>query len=201
MSFEKDNEERRKREEQKKNLIKWYGAKIQDKVFHVGNPDLLSPYSGNPIYEPVEEPVEELAIEESDGFDYQDGETSEQYSLGIYIEGTEETATDNNTSSEDSNASLSDEEAALANEIYARLMAEAAADEAAKQAEIDRLLQEQEPNPEDYNADTGSYSGAYGKKPLSQSDSDMLASILNQNSSYTKSIEDLIAENQDPNNN
>jgi hypothetical protein len=47
-----------------------------------------------------------------------------------------------------------------AEEICGRLQAEAAADEAAKQAQIDAALQEVQA--QDYNETTGSYSGAYG---------------------------------------
>ena len=93
---------------------------------------------------------------------------------------------------------LTDEQKALiesANEIFARLEAEKAADEAAKQAEIDAAMAAANgtPIPEavtdsDYNASTGSYSGAYGKGPVDDSTKDMAASILSERSSYIDDI-------------
>lgn len=50
-----------------------------------------------------------------------------------------------------------------AQKVLKRLEAEAAADEAAKQAEIAKAMEEARLREEEYNATTGSYSGAYGK--------------------------------------
>ena len=65
-----------------------------------------------------------------------------------------------------------------ANDIFARLEAEKAADEAVKQAEIDAALAAQ--NDANYNASTGSYSGTYGTGPIDDSTRDLAASILQE---------------------
>lgn len=184
MSFEEENEKKRNRDERKKNVVKRYRVNCSDEVFYVGSLDLLDPYSGEHVYTPSKKQLEDLetkelmASEQSD--DFQDNSFQD------------ETATIPTT---DAPSAAADEEMLLANEIYQRLMAEAAADESAKQAEIEALLREQEASSEDYNEATGSYSGLYGKKPMTQSEEDALASIMGANSSFNKSIEDLIAEN------
>lgn len=63
-----------------------------------------------------------------------------------------------------------------ANEIFARLEAEKAADEAIKQAEIEAAFAAQ--NEANYNAATNSYSGAYGTGPISEDTAAQAASIL-----------------------
>ncbi|MCR5677277.1 MAG: hypothetical protein K6G13_04520 [Agathobacter sp.] len=63
-----------------------------------------------------------------------------------------------------------------ANEIFARLEAEKAADEAVKQAEIEAAFAAQ--NEANYNAATNSYSGAYGTGPISEDTAAQAASIL-----------------------
>lgn len=181
MPFEKENEERRKKEQIHANLLKWYGVKCLDEVFYVGSPSLNDPYSGTPIYVPPKAVLENIeAVEPETTDNIADMSSAEP-------------------STSDVTSDVSDAELELANEIYQRLMAEAAADEMAKQTQIENLLREQElkeGSAQDYNAATGSYSGLYGKKPMNESEADALANIMNQNSSYTKSIEDLIRENQ-----
>lgn len=58
--------------------------------------------------------------------------------------------------------------------------------------ETDEML---EINDSDYNASTGSYSGLYGKKAMNQEETDAFADIMGSNSSYKKSIDDIIKEN------
>lgn len=180
MSFETDNEERRIQEQRKKNIVKRYCVSTADKVFYVGSPDVLDPYSGKPIYESVPQDVGDLIEDDSE----------------IAMQSDELNATSD--SSDDGSvfdtSSMSAEDLQTANEIYQRLMNEAAADELAKQAEIEAIKMQQEASEADYNAETGSYSGLYGKKPMSQSESDALASIMDSNNSYTKSFDDLLAE-------
>ena len=180
MSFESENEEKRSRDERKKNIIKRSRVNCTDEVFYIGSPDRLDPYSGEPIYVPSQKQLEDIEAKEKEARDQ--------------IAGISDVPVESESQS-DSQA-MSDDELQLANEIYQRLMAEAAADEAAKQAEIQALIQDMEVSEDDYNASTGSYSGAYGKKPMSQSESDAVANIMNANSSYSPSIEDIIAANQ-----
>lgn len=190
MSFEKEIEKKRIEEERRKNIIKWYAANCSDEVCYVGSLDLQDPYSGAHIYVPSKQHLEEIEAKES--------AAREQMSQ---IKDAEEQGSQLVIESESSSSGMSEEELRIANEIYQRLMDEAAADERAKQAEIEALMQqveasETEPSSADYNAETGSYSGLYGKKPMSQDEEDALAAIMGQNSSYTKSIEDIIKENQ-----
>jgi len=88
-----------------------------------------------------------------------------------------------------------------ANEIFARLEAEKAADEAVKAAEIAAALAEQEEmaarlvaDESDYNATTGSYSGAYGKGEISDDTMTQAASILGEKSN---AVNDLISQLQE----
>lgn len=208
-SFELENEEIRNRDSRRHNVIKRYGVNNEDEVFYVGSLDLLDPNSGKPIYVPSKQQLEDMefrekeAAELSEDFPVSDNLGFEtEYEMDFSIDEGSKDSTSSDAEVFDS-SSMSAEDLDLANEIYARLMAEAAADEAAKQAEIEAIRRETEAaesEPEvsdaDFNAATGSYSGLYGKKPMSQSESDALESILNTNSSYTKSIEELIAENQ-----
>lgn len=197
MSFEKDNEERRKKEELKKNMLKWYGVKCSDEPYYIGSLDLVDPYSGEHIYVPSEQYLNYIDAKER-----KEQEDALNQST-MYSESEDNTSNSDDNSANDlalGSSDMSEEELKIANEIYERLMKEAAADEMARQAEIDaarRACEEAEAADEGaYNASTGSYSGLYGKKPMSDSEADALASIMNQNSSYTKSIEDLIKENQ-----
>ena len=81
-----------------------------------------------------------------------------------------------------------DETMRLALEISARLEAEAAADEAIKQAEIDRILAETEAA-EAFNATTGTFSGRYGKNvTLDEEGMNQVESILNQKQSEIQRI-------------
>ncbi len=96
---------------------------------------------------------------------------------------------------------LSEEQKALiaqANEVFARLEAEKAADEAVKQAEIDAAFAAQGAaeavavTDADYNAATGSYSGAYGKGPVDDSTRDIAASILGErNDAFSEMLQGL----------
>lgn len=180
-SFEEENI--KKMTKDKTNVLKWYGVNMKEEVFHVGSPDLSDPYSGAPIYVPPKDQLEEtMAMVQ---------QVVETQAEAPY----EEPVATNEGEVFDSN-SMSEEELNLANEIYQRLMNEAAADEMARQAEIEAIKRQQEATSADYNAETGSYSGLYGKKPMNDSEAEALASIMNTNSSYSKSIEDIIKENQ-----
>lgn len=80
---------------------------------------------------------------------------------------------------------------AQANEIFERLQREAEEDEAAKAAEwTARLAEEDESN---YNATTGSYSGAYGKGNVSDETKALAANILGEKAD---SLADIINQNQ-----
>ena len=83
-----------------------------------------------------------------------------------------------------------DESMRLALEISARLEAEAAADEAIKQGEIDRVLAETEAaEAEAFNATTGTFSGRYGKiVTLDEEGMNQVKSILNQKQSEIQKI-------------
>jgi hypothetical protein len=83
---------------------------------------------------------------------------------------------------------------AQANEIFERLQKEAEEDEKAKEAEwIAKLSQEQGVSDSDYNATTGSYSGAYGKGNVSDETKDLAASILGEKAD---GLAALISQNQ-----
>lgn len=204
-SFEEENEEKRNRDHRRNNVIKTFSVKNNDDVFYVGSLDLIDPYSGKNVYVPSEEQLKDIEERERNNSDAAIEEQA--YDTEIQANDIDEQAIDNEAidSSNDSTSDASQSDLDLANEIFARLMAEAAADEAAKAAEIEAIKREQEANEAvnreqeateaDYNAETGSYSGLYGKKPMSESESDILASILNTNSSYTKSFDDLLKEN------
>ena len=91
---------------------------------------------------------------------------------------------------------LTDEQKALieqANEVFARLEAEKAADEAVKQAEIDAALaaQAEAEKAEHYNATTGAYSGAYGTGEISDETRDLASSIMGEKRA---AMDDLISQ-------
>lgn len=69
---------------------------------------------------------------------------------------------------------------ARANDIFARLEAEKAADEAVKAAEIAAALAAQDDA--NYNAATNSYSGSYGTGPVDEDTASQAASILAEKS-------------------
>ncbi len=78
--------------------------------------------------------------------------------------------------------SQADEDLRRAQEIFERLEAEAAADEA-KKIEEQRAAYEAvqaSMTDENYNATTGSYSGSYGKGHIDESTKDMAAAILSE---------------------
>ena len=83
-----------------------------------------------------------------------------------------------------------DETMRLAREVSTRLEAEAASDEAIKQAEIDRILAETEvAEAEAFNATTGTFSGRYGKiVTLDEEGMNQVESILNQKQSDIQKI-------------
>ncbi len=86
---------------------------------------------------------------------------------------------------------LNDDDAALAAEIIARLQAEADADAAAKQAEIDAARQFAENKEDDtFNATTNSFSGQYGTGPVDDDTMDAVSAILKQND--RSGVEDLL---------
>lgn len=92
-----------------------------------------------------------------------------------------------------------EEELRLAQEIFERLEREKAADEAEKQAEIAAAMAEASGEVEitdsDYNATTGSYSGAYGKGPVDDSTLDQAAAILKERENAMQSLFDGITIN------
>ena len=77
-----------------------------------------------------------------------------------------------------------DEDLRRAQEIFERLEAEAAEDEARKIAEQRAAYEAVQASmtDENYNATTGSYSGAYGKGHIDESTKDMAAAILSEKS-------------------
>lgn len=95
--------------------------------------------------------------------------------------------------------SAADEELRLAQEIFERLEREKAADEAEKQAEIAAAMAEAngevEVTDSDYNATTGSYSGAYGKGPVDDSTLDQAAAILKERENAMQSLFDGVSIN------
>lgn len=195
--FEAENEEKRNRDGRKKNLIKSYNANCSDEVFYVGSLDLNDPYSGSPIYVPSKQYLADIEAKEREAREQMD-QIKEAENNGVTVDVIADDTSSANSGSATGSSGMSEEELRIANEIYQRLLDEAAADELAKQAEIDAIRQaqeEKEATDSAYNASTGSYSGLYGKTPMSQDEADALASIMNNNSSYTKSIEDLFMEN------
>jgi len=203
MSFEAENEEKRNRDK-RGNIVKWYGAKCSEEVFYVGDSDLIDPYSGNPIYLPNEnqsETVDSESVEEAGSAEDIIGTGNDEDKIITENDPlcVEDYETDGSTDDIDASLdpSIPYEDLLLANEIYERLMAEAASDEAKKRAQIEALIKENEETEENkdaYNAETGSYSGLYGKKPMSQSESDELKRIMSQNTSFN--IDDIISQNQ-----
>jgi len=175
-NFDAQCEEKRRKERIRQNIIRRFDANYINEAFHIGTPSIQDPYSGNSIYL---SPEVEAQIDAS-------------VDAHVDIE-TFGDAKESNIADE---SEIKSEEERIAEEIYQRLLAEAAADNQARRNEIEALLLEQEATSKDYNAETGSYSGLYGKKPMSDSDAEALTKIMNANSSYTKSIADLIAENQ-----
>lgn len=87
---------------------------------------------------------------------------------------------------------LTDEQAAAAAEIIARLNAEAAEDEAAKQMEIEAARASADAN---YNATTGSMSGAYGSEGIKEEFEDQIGSILGEKDDYLKKMIQEAGEN------
>ena len=77
-----------------------------------------------------------------------------------------------------------DEDLRRAQEIFERLEAEAAEDEARKIAEQRAAYEAVQASmtEENYNATTGSYSGTYGKGHIDESTKDMAAAILSEKS-------------------
>lgn len=96
----------------------------------------------------------------------------------------EEDTTDAGPSVEVEDASLTadDDALAAANEIFERLERERLADEAAKQAEIDaaKAAADDQFSDSDYNAATGSYSGAYGRGQMNDLEASQVSQILGE---------------------
>lgn len=86
-------------------------------------------------------------------------------------------------------ANLTEEQAMAANDIIARLEREAAEDEAKKQAEIAAAMAQNEAGfDSDFNATTGSYSGAYGAGGVMDEYADQIGSILGEKDDYLKKM-------------
>lgn len=80
----------------------------------------------------------------------------------------------------------------LALEVAARLEAEAAEDEAIKQAEIAKVMAQAEEDEKHYNPTTGTYSGRYGKNvTLDEKGLNKVEKILSQKENE---IQDLLTE-------
>ncbi|MBR1390804.1 MAG: hypothetical protein IJ567_05055 [Lachnospiraceae bacterium] len=88
------------------------------------------------------------------------------------------------------------EELQKAQEVMDRLNAEAAADEAAKQKEIEAAMQAAADS--DYNAATKSYSGAYGKKAVTDEvTKEQINQILGEKTkAFTEHLEQTIEKHQ-----
>ena len=204
--FEDENEEKRNRDGRNNNVIKWQGAKFSEDKFYIGSPDINDPYSGSPIYVPSKEQLLDIeAREKAAREQITEFKETGHMSTGSEMQNKDSQVESQNTDSQVSDSSnvfdtsgMSEEDLKTANEIYMRLMNEAAADEAARQAEIEAIKAQQEvsenASDKDYNAATGSYSGLYGKKPMSQDEADVYANIMNDNNSYKLSIDDLLKE-------
>lgn len=199
--FEAENEEKRNRDGRNSNVIKWQGANFSDEKFYVGSLDLNDPHSGAPIYTPSKQQLEDIETRERAAR----GQMEEFKQTGQM---TPEPAPATQTNSSDTASSdsvfdssgMSEEDLKTANEIYMRLMNEAAADEAARRAEIEAIkkqAEESEESEKHFNAATGSYSGLYGKKPMSDDEADVFANIMNSNNSYKVTVEDIIKEETD----
>lgn len=87
------------------------------------------------------------------------------------------------------------EEMDLANEIFARLEAEAAADEAKKRAEIE-LAKIGQLGEDTYNAATKSFSGTYGQKQVEDEvTNEQISQILEeQDNRFEQQLQEVIAE-------
>lgn len=184
MSFEKENEARRVRELISENVIKQNGVNNISEVFYVGSPDLLDAYCGKPIYiSPVSNGLDETSdlFDENEFFGDEEGFDSCSSSLA----GDDEAIVNN--------GSMSEEDLNTANEIYRRLRAEAAADEMARQAEIEAIKRQVEKTDDMVIYSSGSPSANYGQKPMNAEDSEAFASIMNNNKSFSFSIENLVA--------
>lgn len=87
-----------------------------------------------------------------------------------------------------------------AQDILARLQAEAEADEEKKRQEIEAVRQEMEqmPTEADYNASTNAYSGAYGKKRVTDTATrDQIDQILGEKKrSFEAHLEETLEQNK-----
>lgn len=93
---------------------------------------------------------------------------------------------------EDSMSEEEKEKARMAQEIIDRLNAEAAADEAVKQAEIEAAKLQSE---ETFNSTTGAHSGTYGMGAVSDDEQQMINSIMAEKSdALHKLIDETVAE-------
>lgn len=205
--FEAENEEKRNRDGRNSNVIKWQGANFSDEKFYVGSLDLNDPNSGTPIYTPSKQQLQDIESREraARGQMEEFKQTGHMTEVPVPAATATQTASDTASSSSDSvfdTSGMSEEDLKTANEIYMRLMNEAAADEAARQAEIEAIrkqAEESEESEKNFNAATGSYSGLYGKKPMSDDEADVFANIMSSNNSYKVTVEDIIKEETDTN--
>jgi len=198
-SFEAENEEKRNRDGRNTNVIKKQGANFSDEKYYVGSLELNDPYSGTPIYVPSKEQLADIESKEKIA-----REQMEEFKQSGHISESEQvpsSQTDSENSSMDSvfdSSGMSEEDLKTANEIYMRLMNEAAADEAARQAEIEAVKAQQEEeeasrlSSNTFNESTSSPSGLYGSKPMSQNEADVYADIMNSNNSFKFSVEDIL---------
>ena len=170
----------------KRNIVKvWQIVYIPMRTFFVGPgaEELNKEQNESESLDESLDIAEDESIDETFDEDFAESSTPDASLLDSLVSTIEE------TDPVDMNA-LSDEEAELASDIIARLNAEAAADAAKKQAEIDeaRAHAEMLEDPS-YNAATGSYSGAYGTGPVDDDTMDAVSAILMQNNRSSVDID------------
>lgn len=185
MSHKHDYQDKMLQEKMRKNIIKWWNVSVSETTNYIGSPSLRdSEYNCN-IYEPFTPPVSVAEPLSDNSFPV-----------------TDESVPDNVT--EEVSANVDEETHRLANEIYNRLNQEALEDEAKKIAEIDaaKLAYDNSSteipveNEAAYNAATGSYSGLYGTKPMSEQEKENFDSIMSNNQSGSPTIDELFAEHE-----
>lgn len=159
------------------NIIKWWNVKDSGTKNYIGSAELEDPLYGCHVYSAHQGNVtdELLKMDHLDDLDYRDP-------LSNSLDDPS-----NEPNEKDSEAIR------IANEIYERLQREAEADAQEKEAEIEAA---KKANEEDaaFNASTGSYSGLYGQKPMSDDEKDAYAAIMAQNNNTAASASALFQE-------
>ncbi len=177
----------------RRNVVKvWQMVYMPMRVFFIGEGAKEKNEEAEREYEAEQAAAEEAAMEESSEEEVYEEEPVIENEPEPEIEPEPEPETEPVAEEEEADMSgLSDDEAALAAEIIARLQAEANADAAQKQAEIDAARQHAEDlENENYNAATNSFSGEYGTGPVDDDTMDAVSAILKQND--RSGIDDLL---------